>query len=115
MWIFTTTGFVSAVRNPNDRTITVRSRDKASLEPISSRFDAQIKKTPLGDYPYRVEIRQEDFAEWVRDQASSIDYRNFKSEVAIHRGSTFSGALGKVWSTMHDVEDSSARERNENY
>jgi hypothetical protein len=91
-----------------------RSRDKASLEPISAKFGVQIKKTPLGDYPYRVEIRQEDFAEWVRDQASSIDYRNFKSEVAINRGSTFSRALGKVWSTMHDVEDSSARERNEN-
>ena len=114
MWIFTTTGFVSAVRNPNDRTIIVRSRDKASLEPISTNFGVHIKKTPLGDYPYRVHIRQEDFAQWVKDQASSIDYRNFKSEVAIQRGSTFSRALGKVWSTMHDVEDSSARERNEN-
>lgn len=114
MWIFTTTGFISAVRNPENNTMIVRSRDKASLEPISAKFGVQIKKTPLGDYPYRVEIRQEDFAEWVRDQASSIDYRNFKSEVAIHRGSTFSRALGKVWSTMHDVEDSSARERNEN-
>ena len=114
MWLFTTSGFVSAVRNPNDRTIIVRSRDKASLEPISTNFGVHIKKTPLGDYPYRVHIRQEDFAQWVKDQASSIDYRNFKSEVSLTRGKQFSRSLGEVWSTMHQVEDAGARERQSN-
>ncbi len=111
MWIFTTTGFVSAVRNPNDRRIILRSRDKASLAPISKRFNTEVIKTPIADYPYRVEISQDNFAEWVRNQANSIDYPNFKSEVAIHRGSTFAKALSKVWSVMHEVEDSSAREK----
>ena len=111
MWIFTTSGFVSAVRNPNNRTIIVRSRDKASLAPFSKRFGAEVIKTPIADYPYRLEVSQENFAEWVQDQANSIDYPNFKSEVAIHRGSTFAKALSKVWSVMHEAEDSNSREK----
>ena len=111
MWVFTTSGFVSAVRSPNDRTIIVRSRDKASLAPIANRFSTEVIKTPVADYPYRVEVTQDDFAEWVREQAELINYPNFKSEVAIHRGQAFSKTLSKVWSVMHEVEDSSAREK----
>ncbi len=36
MWIFTKSGFVSAVSNP-DGTIKVRARDQASLEPLSEK------------------------------------------------------------------------------
>ena len=111
MWIFTTTGFVSAVRKSDGPTIIVRSRDKASLTPIANRFSTEVIKTPVADYPYRVEVTQDDFAEWVREQAELINYPNFKSEVAIHRGQAFSKALSKVWSVMHEVEDSSAREK----
>ena len=111
MWIFTTTGFVSAVKKSDNRTIIVRSRDKASLAPIANRFSTEVIKTPVADYPYRVEVTQDDFAEWVREQAELINYPNFKSEVAIHRGQAFSKALSKVWSVMHEVEDSSAREK----
>jgi len=46
MWVFTTSGFVSAVRSPNDRTIIVRSRDKDSLVPISKQAKIDIRKTP---------------------------------------------------------------------
>ena len=111
MWVFTTSGFVSAVRNPNDRTIIVRSRDRASLEPISSRFQTPIKKTPLADYPYRLFLNHEKFTLWVSDEASAIDYRNFKSVVAAIRGKDFARTLGEVWSTMHQVEDSESRDR----
>ena len=40
----------------------------------------------------------------------TIEYSNFKSEVAITRGAKFAKALSKVWSDMHDVEDKAARE-----
>ena len=113
MWVFTTSGFVSAVRSPNDRTIIVRSRDKDSLVPISKQANIDIRKTPLADYPYRLEIGHDQFAEWVASQARQIDYNNFKSEVALHRESVFSKALSNVWSIMHDVEDASARVKNE--
>lgn len=113
MWIFTTSGFVSAVRNPNDRTIIVRSRDRASLEPISSKFQTPIKKTPLADYPYRLFLDHEKFVKWVSDEASALDYRNFKSEVAASRGKDFARTLGQVWSTMHQVEDADSRLKGE--
>jgi len=37
MWIFTTSGFVSAVSNL-DGTIKVRARDQASLKPLSKKM-----------------------------------------------------------------------------
>ena len=111
MWIFTPSGFVSAVKDSGEGKIVVRARDRASLESISSRFNSPIKPTPLADYPYRVLLGHDQFVDWVSNQAGAIDYRNFKSEVAITRGSKFSSALSRVWSTMHQVEDADARNR----
>jgi hypothetical protein len=102
MWIFTTSGFVSAVRSQSDRTIIVRSRDRASLTPISKKYQADIKQTPVADYPSRLEI-------------SNIDYPNFKSAVAIHRNRLFAKVLGEVWSVMHGVEDGNARKATDNH
>ncbi len=67
--------------------------------------------TPLADYPYRISITNEQFAAWVNQQALSIDYKNFKSEVADTRGYGFAKPLNQVWSVMHDVEDEKARVR----
>jgi hypothetical protein len=103
MWIFTTSGFVSAVRNPNDRTIIVRSRDHASLVQISKQSGVKISQTPLADYPYRIEIGHDQFVSWISQIAGEIDYFNFKNEVATTRGKRFASALTKVWSTMHDA------------
>jgi len=111
MWIFTTSGFVSAVRNTDDRTIIVRSRDRESLIPISKKYHTGIKPTPLADYPYRLELSSENFVDWVADQARCIDYPNFKSAVANYKNRLFAKALGDVWSVMHGVEDKSARRR----
>lgn len=111
MWVFTNTGFVSAVQDSTNRTIIVRARDKKSLEPISEKSKAPIKKTPHSDYPYRVLVAREVFAEWLYESAQSINYGNFKSEVSNIRGHNFSKPLMKVWSAMHDVEDSQARSK----
>lgn len=111
MWIFTTSGFVSAVQDSADRTIIVRSRDKKSLAILAKTFNAEIKHTPVADYPYRLKVRHDQLAQWVAAQAIGIEYNNFKSEVAQTRGTSFVCALSKVWSTMHEVEDLKARER----
>lgn len=107
MWIFTSTGFVSAVFDGND--LVVRSRDRLSLEPISSFSKIEIKKSPSGDYPYRLFVSKEVFSHWLADMARAIDYRNFKSEVGNVRGEHFAHPLMKVWSAMHEVEDEGAR------
>ena len=109
MWIFTTSGFVSAVQDKADCTIIVRSRDRLSLSDISEQFNARLVATPRADYPYRLVLKPQQFADWVKEQAVSIDYPNFKSAVKIYRGATFANVLNKVWSVMHGVEDGEAR------
>ena len=110
MWIFTTTGFVSAVHK--DGALQVRARDRKSLQPLVKATGAEVVATPLADYPYRISITNERFAGWVNQQALSIDYKNFKSEVADTRGYGFAKPLNQVWSVMHEVEDDQARVRN---
>ncbi len=107
MWLFTNTGFVSAVSNGKD--LMVRARDKESLMPIAESAKTEIISTPQNDYPYRLIVTHDFFSKWVAHIASDITYRNFKSEVAATRGYEFAHPLMKVWSAMHEVEDSGAR------
>ncbi len=109
MWVFTTSGFVSAVYK--DGALQVRARDRRSLTPLAKQTGAEIITTPLADYPYRIAITNEQFSTWVMQQAMSVDYKNFKSEVADTLGYGFAKPLNKVWSVMHDVEDAQARVR----
>jgi hypothetical protein len=109
MWVFTTTGFVSAVFK--DGAIQVRARDRQSLTPLAKQTGAEIIATPLADYPYRIAITNEQFSQWVSAQAMAVDYKNFKSEIADVRGYDFAKPLNQVWSVMHEVEDKKARER----
>lgn len=107
MWLFTNTGFVSAVSNGKD--LMVRSRDHESLEPLAESAKTEIIATPGNDYPYRTIVSHEIFSRWAAHMASNIAYKNFKSEVASTRGHKFAHPLMKVWSAMHDVEDEKAR------
>lgn len=109
MWIFSNTGFVSAVSNGKE--LMVRARDQKSLAPLVEFANVEIKKSPTRDYPYRVVVSNDVFANWLSHLATAIDYANFKSEVSATRGYDFAHPLMKVWSAMHDVEDSAARKR----
>ena len=109
MWVFTTSGFLSAVYK--DGALQVRARDRKSLDALAKSTGAAISATPLADYPYRIAISNEQFSNWLSAQAMSIDYKNFKSEVADALGYGFAKPLNQVWSVMHEVEDSKARVR----
>lgn len=109
MWVFTNTGFVSAVSNGTD--LIVRSRDRESLDLLAEAAKSEIVATPANDYPYRTIVSHEIFSHWVAHMASNISYKNFKSEVAATRGYDFAHPLMKVWSAMHEVEDSRARRK----
>ena len=110
MWIFTDSGFISAVLDdPSTGTVKVRARDAQSLQPLVTRFRVDVHRSPHADYPYRVFLTRDQLAEHLADTALAIDYGNFKSQVYATRGSKFAHALSDVWSTMHDVEDGEAR------
>jgi hypothetical protein len=109
MWLFTNTGFVSAVSTGTE--LMVRARDRESLEPLAEAAKSEIIATPTSDYPYRTIVSHAIFSRWAAHMASNISYKNFKSEVAATRGYEFAHPLMKVWSAMHEVEDQSARSR----
>ncbi len=109
MWIFTTSGFVSAVYK--DGAVQVRARDCKSLQSLVKSTGATVVATPLADYPYRISMTNEQFAYWVNQQVLAINYKNFKAEVADTRGYGFAKPLNQVWSVMHEVEDDQARVR----
>lgn len=109
MWVFTETGFVSAVRKySKPEVLTVRSRDRVSLEPLAKLAATSISSSPLGDYPYRVEVPAETFADWAYQSALEVDYDNFKSHVAVTRDEDFAACLGNVWVAMLKAEDAEA-------
>lgn len=110
MWLFTDTGFISVVGK--GRSLTARARDQKSLAPLANFAGATIRKSPTSDYPYRLSLSRDAFADWAAMMARNVSYENFKSEVAITRGSKFAHPLMKVWSAMHDVEDKLARSSN---
>lgn len=99
--VLTATGFVSAVRKTDRPEVyTVRSRDRKSLEPIAEFAMAEIIETPYGDYPLRVYVEPAVFVEWLAEQASNIEYSNFKSRVTTTRGYKFVEVLHDVWAAM---------------
>jgi hypothetical protein len=105
MWIFTSTGFVSAVQKPGSTELTVRARDHRSLEPLAADTGVDITHTPMADYPYRLVVTREGFSAWIVSCVDDLDYPNFKSQVARSRGHAFAHALSDVWSDMHAVTD----------
>jgi hypothetical protein len=110
MWIFTETGFVSAVRKEdNPSLLTVRARDRKSLGLLSEATGAKIAQSPDADYPYRLFVSAEAFGQWAMDQAIKVDYSNFKNRVAKTRGDEFASSLSEVWLAMLSVEDQEAR------
>jgi hypothetical protein len=110
MWVFTETGFVSAVCPVTGSSeVKVRARDHQSLEQLIDVYGVEVIKTPHADYPYRVILSKEQFGEFLMSSLALMDYTNFKSQVYATRGSDFTHALSSVWSTMHDVEDDQSR------
>ena len=106
MWIFTDTGFISAVRKPwaKDK-ITVRARDKQSLSELSRVSGEEIVTTLDSDYPHRVVVEDKVFKSWLVESIDTMDYDNFKNRVYETRGKYFARLLGEVWSVMLGAED----------
>lgn len=112
MWVFTTTGMVSAVQiaGTKDR-LKVRARDYASLVPLAKHVrpaDDPQKVIQCGggtDYPYRLIVNRETFAAWVYQQAMDVDYTNYKDAVTAkgNRGPAWHDPLMRVWTAMLGV------------
>ncbi len=102
MWIFTSTGFVSAVVHRDDpEQIVVRARDRESLAPLIERTGAELNPWEGSDYAFRIVLPRTEFTAWVAEQADAVDYTNFKSSAHRRRGGTFADVLHDVWDVMY--------------
>lgn len=106
MWLFTDTGFISAVAHrDNPKKMMIRARDKKSLEGLSKMSRAKIETTLGADYPHRITVTKEMLKRWMNNQIDAAEYDNFKSQVSKTRGYDYVRPLHDVWETMHQVED----------
>lgn len=101
MWLMTPNGFYSTVITDDGKAM-VRGRWKEDLEAFVrlSGTDSPVLETLHADYPFRVIVDSQTWAEFVRSEAAAIDYRNFKSEVTRRQGRDRHDVYMDVWSAI---------------
>lgn len=108
MWLFTSIGFFSVVRKTGEQHLTVRARCSADLDRLRQRFMPELSSTSTKgghDYPFRATISQPDFPKGMALLGASIDYDNFKDEVAERMGEERAHLYHHVWSTLRAIEN----------
>lgn len=106
MWIFTTSGFLSAVAHRDQPgAVMVRARERshlATLAAFSCLADGAISETPSADYRWRITVTKAVFAEFVKAQAQAVDYDNFKNACHDRQPAArrWHHCLMDVWSAM---------------
>lgn len=83
MWLATQYGFYSIVQKENGQ-YHVRSRIQKDLENLIALAsqDHKIHRWEGADYRYRIIVEQGDFVEIMGRLALSLDYPNFKNQIA---------------------------------
>jgi hypothetical protein len=111
MWLFTEEGFYSAVVGKDDPDqIVVRARAREDLVRL---IDVYSEWTDMGDpvildeggdYPHRIVLHREVWAEVVQGAAMGISYTNFKDRVHDVLGHERAHTYLRVWSALLELE-----------
>lgn len=110
MWILTTFGFFSAVTAKEPGTVgmlSIRARVKSDLETLRERYipeAGEVVELPARDYPARLYVTREQWAEALRCAALDIDYSNFKDEVTRQQGRERHDIYTRVWGVLLSLE-----------
>jgi hypothetical protein len=108
MWIASKYGFFSIVLK--DGQYHVRARERADLAELLENvpeISAEIESWPDADYRYRVRLPEDgpDIALVFAALCWSVDYANFKSEIAATpRQARKLSAYHKIWSLMQALQ-----------
>ena len=90
MWIVTTRGFLSVVRNENSTgssgALLVRGRVRADLDRFAEFAESRgerpaVTATPAADYGFRLTTSRETLATFLVSSVDGIDYPNFKGRI----------------------------------
>jgi hypothetical protein len=115
MWIFTTTGFYTVAENTKDRnTVLVRARVKKDLEDFRDVYvrpdqDAKITYHETYDYPYRMILPKNIFAEAMALTALDVNYPKFKEAVAKRQGRSRANFYTMLWGHLTRLEENPDR------
>jgi hypothetical protein len=107
MWLFTPSGFLSIVADQqHPGHALVRARVREDLEAFCERTGAPAPtETPERDYRFRTTVRFAVLAADLAQQAGTIDYPNFKAEVASRQGYDRARRYGRIWSVTHELQE----------
>jgi hypothetical protein len=115
MWIMTPRGFYSAVHKNGtpENIVTVRARAKGDLENLKDLLPKGVKPFQKGysDYPWRIEVTREVWAEILLAMNTEITYDNFKDEVKKKQGAHRASVYGRIWGVLLALEDRRPRRR----
>jgi hypothetical protein len=107
MWLATKHGFYSIVQKPPGQ-YHVRARIRQDLVNLLAlvRRDLEIHDWPAADYRYRIIVAQRDLGEIMAALAVSLDYTNFKNQIA--RSPDQSGKLDafhEIWAILARLQN----------
>lgn len=104
MWVFTEFGFFSIVAHrTKPDTVIVRGRVKDDVLEFEKRAairGARAFEDFAADYPFRLEIPKAAAAKVLLDAIVSMNYDNFKNQVARRQGWNRSIVYHEVWSHL---------------
>lgn len=110
MWLTTTQGFYSAVAHRNKPGhVLVRARVKDDLRALKkqlpkAKIPSRIFSDMRADYPWRLVLSAEEWAEAMAKLAADVDYDNFKNAVKDRQGVKRANVYMGVWSQMLKLE-----------
>jgi len=106
MWIFTKAGFFSIVNKTGDDFLTVRSRNRADMNRLKKYFPdmPEISEGTGTDYPFRVTVDHDKWAEIMARMSLDIRYNNFKDMIRGVFGAFRAKLYARIWEVMIDLE-----------
>lgn len=113
MWVFLNDCFVSIVAHRDKPgTLMVRARFEGDLQSLFPHRADQVRRTPMNDYLFRVEVPAQEVADAMALAALSIDYDNFKASIREPwRAKTCSDVWSVMWNAQHQRDRRPMNER----
>ena len=110
MWLITPIGFFSIVEKTSDQelgTLTIRARLRSDLEALRNYYLPSldpIKESKNTDYRFRAIALRKEVSAAMSQMVYTLDYDNFKNQVAITQGDKRAHLYHDVWDVLNKLQ-----------